>query len=139
MLRIFPMLLVSVVIYNVIAFGYGFAGHGSMQVFLGTPIATFNMFSGDHWPFSLADLLLLLSLILLFVEIAKATRSTGRELINHGLSMLTFVIALVEFITVRGFSTSAFFFITAMTLFDVVGGYTISAVAAEHALSIGRT
>jgi len=68
----------------------------------------------------------------------KATRTTSNEIINHALSMLTFVIALIEFITLKGFATSPFFFIMVMTLFDVIAGYTISIVAAEHDLGLGR-
>ncbi len=40
--------------------------------------------------------------------------------------MLTFTGALVEFLVLKGFGTSTFFFITVMCLFDVVAGYTIS-------------
>ena len=52
--------------------------------------------------------------------------------------MLTFVVALIEFITLRGFGTTPFFFIMVMCLFDVIAGYTISIVAAEHDLGLGR-
>jgi hypothetical protein len=71
--------------------------------------------------------------------VVKATRSTSKEIINHGLSMLLFVIALIEFIVLKGFATSTFFFLTLFTLFDVVAGYTISIVAAEHDLGLRRT
>ena len=60
------------------------------------------------------------------------------ELINHGLSMLVFVIALIEFITLKGFATSVFFFIMLMALFDTIAGYTVSIVAAEHDLGLGK-
>lgn len=137
MLRIFPLLLVSVIIYNVLALGHGLAGHAQMQAFLATHV-TFHMFSGDDWDFSIGDALILFSLVMLFFEVIKATRSTRQELLNHGFSVLTFVIALVEFITLRGFSTSVFFFIMTMAAIDVIGGYTISIVAAEHNLGLGR-
>jgi hypothetical protein len=88
--------------------------------------------------FSIGDLLQLVTLILLFVEMIKATRTTAREIINHALSMLTFVAALILFLAVKGFGTSSFFFITMMSLFDVIAGYTISIVAAEHDLGLGR-
>jgi hypothetical protein len=52
--------------------------------------------------------------------------------------MLTFVIALILFITVKGFATSTFLLMTFMTLFDVIAGYTISVVAAEHDLGMGK-
>ena len=50
--------------------------------------------------------------------------------------MLTFIGALVEFIVLKGFGTSTFFLITAMCLFDVVAGYTISIIAARRDLSV---
>jgi hypothetical protein len=138
MFRIFPLLLISVVIYNLLALGHGLASHDAMQAFLTQTGHTFDMFSTDRWNVTIGDLLILLSLGLLFVEIVKATRTTRRELLNHGLSAIVFVVALIEFITVKGFSTSVFFFIVAMAAFDVVGGYTISIVAAEHDLGMGK-
>ena len=96
------------------------------------------MFSGDPWKISFSDFLLLFGLVLLFIEVVKATRTTSNELINHGLSMLVFVVALIEFITLKGFATSTFFFLVLFTLFDVIAGYTISIVAAEHDLGLGR-
>ena len=96
------------------------------------------MFSHDQWNISFFDFLLLLSLALLFVEVVKATHTTSAELINHGLSMMVFVICLIEFITLKGFATSTFFLMMMMTLFDVVAGYTISIVAAEHDLGLGK-
>jgi hypothetical protein len=97
------------------------------------------MFSGDPWKISFSDFMLLFGLVMLFIEIVKATRSSSKQLINHGLSMVVFVVALIEFITLKGFATSTFFFLTMFTLFDVVAGYTISVVSAEHDLGIGRT
>jgi hypothetical protein len=139
MFRLFPLLLIPVVIYNLFALGGGVIGHYDIQDLLSlNHSVAIRMFSGDTWKFSFGDLLMFGSLILLFLEIIKATRTSTREIINHGLSMLTFVIALIEFITLKGFATSPFFFIMMFTLFDVVAGYTISIVAAEHDLGMGR-
>lgn len=138
MLRLFPLLILPVIIYNIIAFGAGVAGTHDMGTFLQGHSVPIPMFSGDTWRFGLGDLIVVISIIFLFVEIVKATRTTSREIINHGLSMLVFVIALIEFITLKGFSTTPFFLILVLTLFDVVAGYTISIVAAEHDLGLGR-
>ncbi len=143
MLRTFPLILITIILYNFMVFGgvvvHYFEPHHvlNLQPFLarGVPIP---LLSGDSWTFTIADLLLLATFILLFVEIIKATRTTSREIINHALSMVTFVVALLEFIALKGFATSAFFFIMVMALFDVVAGYTISIVAAEHDLGMGR-
>jgi hypothetical protein len=136
-LRLFPLLILPVIFYNLIAFGGGVAGHHDIACVLQHGV-DMKVFSGDIWHFSLGDLLLFVSFILLFIEIVKATRTTANEIINHGLSMLTFVLALIEFITLKGFATSIFFFIMTMALFDVIAGYTISIVAAEHDLGLGR-
>lgn len=139
MFRLFPLLLLPVVIYNLIALGGGTILHHDIQDMLSYNHAlSIKMFSGDIWKFSFGDFLILLTLALLFVEVVKATRTTAREIINHGLSMLTFVVALIEFITLKGFASTPFFFILFMCLFDVVAGYTISIVAAEHDLGLGR-
>ena len=137
MLRIFPLMIVPIVLYMFFAFGGGVTGHDDIFRLLGHGIDV-RMFSGDIWHFSLGDLLVLVALMMLFVEIVKATRTTAREIINHALSMLAFVVAIICFITLKGFSTSTFFLITIMSLFDVVAGYTISIVAAEHDLGLGR-
>lgn len=139
MLRLFPLLLLPVILYNLIALGGGAIMHMNIQEALSYQHAlSIPMFSGDIWRFSFGDFLILLTLGLLFVEVVKATRTTSREIINHGLSMVTFVIALIEFITLKGFASTPFFFIMTMTLFDVIAGYTISIVAAEHDLGLGR-
>ena len=139
MLRLFPLLLLPVILYNLIALGGGTLLHHDIQDMLSFNHAiAITMFSGDQWKFSFGDFLVLMTLALLFVEVVKATRTTSSEIINHGLSMLTFVIALVEFLVVKGFASTPFFFIMVMTLFDVVAGYTISIVAAEHDLGLGK-
>jgi hypothetical protein len=136
MLRLIPLLVLPIAIYNLFALGGNVASH-SVQDMLISPFSV-RMFSGDEWKISFSDFLLLFGVALLFVEIVKATRTTSKELINHGLSMLVFVVALIEFITLKGFATSTFFFLTLFTLFDVVAGYTISVVAAEHDLGLGK-
>ena len=107
MFRLFPLLVVPVAIYNLFALGGSIAsrneiedGHNKIQTLLSDKLSfTVKMFSGDPWTFSFSDFLLLFGVAMLFIEVVKATRTTSNELINHGLSMLVFVVALVEFIT----------------------------------------
>jgi hypothetical protein len=127
----FPMILIPAILYNLVFFSGGVTGHANMQAILDHSFAL-SMFSGDVWRVTVSDLFVLLALAMLFIETVKAARSTSREILNHAFSMLTFCVALVEFIVLKGFSTSAFFLITVMCLFDVVAGYTISIVAAKR-------
>lgn len=137
MLRSFPLIILSIILYNALVF--------ASPIFFGSamPIddvlarhVSFTMFSGEEWNFSVGDFLVVLTLLLLFVEVVKATRTTAVEVVNHGLSTLTFIIAVIEFITLKGFATSTFFLITAMAVFDVVAGFTISIVAAKRDLGV---
>jgi len=139
MFRMFPLMIIPLLIYNLFALGGGLIGHYDIQDLLTVnhPLAI-KMFSGDYWKFSLGDFFILASLMLLFLEVVKATRTTSREIVNHGLTMLIFVAALIEFITLKGFATSPFFLVMMMILFDVIAGYTVSIVAAEHDLGLGR-
>jgi hypothetical protein len=130
MLRTFPMILLAVGAYNALVFGGLAAGHDALSL-LGQAI-TIKVFSGDAWKITVGDALVALALTLLFIETVKATRTSNREIVNHALSLLTFIGAVVEFIVLKGFGTSTFFLITAMCLFDVVAGYTISIIAAKR-------
>lgn len=131
----FPMILVPMILYNLVLFGGGLTGQHDMAAILNQGF-TLNMFSGDAWHITVADLFVLTSLIALFIEMVRSARSSSREILNHAFSMLTFCVALIEFIVLKGFSTSAFFFITAMCLFDVVAGYTISIITARRDMSV---
>lgn len=132
MLKWFPLLLISIAFYNLVIFGGELFG-STAQTLLDRAINV-PMFSGDIWMFRLGDLLVLVSLGLLFLEIVKATRTSSTEILNHALSMLVFIAGLVEFLVLKGFSTTTFFFIVVMAFFDVVAGFTISIVSAKRDL-----
>ena len=48
MLRLFPLLIIPVLFYNIIAFGGGVAGHHDMASILNAGI-NIPVFSGDTW------------------------------------------------------------------------------------------
>lgn len=129
-LNIIPLLVLPLILYNAIVLT-GIAG-SPVDAWLTHPIFTVNMFSGDDWGVSFADVFMGLSLLLLFVEIVKATRTDAMSIINHGLSMLLCVVCIVQFVTLQGFSNSVFFLLTLMSLLDVVAGFTITIVAAKR-------
>jgi len=131
MLKWFPLMLIVILIYNALIFlGPGLFGQTS-EAFLARSV-DFTMFSGDIWRFSVGDFVLLLGFCVLFIEIVKATRTGSHAILNHGLSMGVFILALIEFVVIPGFSTTTFFFLTMMALFDVVAGFTISIVSAKR-------
>ncbi len=136
-LDIFPLLAFPLLIYNFIVLT-GIAGTSDqVQLWLAGPVFTIHAFSGDSWAVSTGDLLILFSIAVLFVEVVKSTRTDSLSLINHGLAALVFVLFLIEFLTLRGFTTSVFCIMMAMQLLDVVAGYTVTAVAARRDIGSG--
>lgn len=131
-LVVLPLLAFALIVYNLVIL-IGFTGAPeSVDQWMTAPIFTISMFSGDHWDVSFSDVFMGLSLMLLFVEMTKATRTDSLAIINHGLSMLVAVICIIEFVAVRGFTNSTFFMLLLMTIFDVIAGFTITIVAAKR-------
>ena len=93
-LNIIPLLVFPLIIYNLVVMT-GWAPHIGTSAWLNDPIFTVSMFSGDAWGVSFADVFMGASLLLLFVEIVKATRTDAMSIINHGLSMLLAVICIL--------------------------------------------
>jgi hypothetical protein len=130
-LNIIPLLVFPLILYNFVVLT-GIATPGNVGAWLAAPIFTVGMFSGDAWGVSFADVFMGLSLLLLFVEIVKSTRTDAMSIINHGLSMLLSVVCIIQFITMLGFSNSVFFMLTLMTILDVIAGFTVTIVAAKR-------
>ncbi|MCP8895920.1 hypothetical protein KYK29_13390 [Shinella daejeonensis] len=128
-----PLLIVPFALYN-LAMG-GLSG-GGIAV-LGGPVLAVDMLSGATWTLSFGDLLIVIALALLFVEILKATRPGSRALVDHMLSMVLFVVFLVEFLLVPGAATQVFFILMTISLIDVVAGFAVSIRTASRDVSIG--
>lgn len=130
-----PLLIIAFVLYNVIVL---FGGMGSPEQILGTQVLPdITLISGGIWRFSWGDFIIILVLLLLFVEIVKSTYTSSASLLDHGLSMIVFVVCLIEFLVVKQAATSAFFTLLVATLIDVVAGYTIGIRVARRDLAIG--
>jgi hypothetical protein len=134
-MRSFPLMLLVVLLYTIIAFGGTVLG-GPASPACPPPGFTIPLFSGGKWLLSYSDLIVVFGLFLLFIELIKATRATSVEVLNHALSTLVFALALVEFVVFPRFATSTFFLIVVMCLFDVIAAFTISTVAAKRELAV---
>ncbi len=137
MFAAFPLLAIPVVVYNLIILTLGGFGAQDVQLQLTGPLFTISMASGAPWSVSLADLMLAGSLVVLFIELLKSTTSRRIAIINHSLSMLLFIICLVEFLLAPAFATSTFFLMTVMVLLDVLAGFIVTIVAARRDVDFG--
>jgi len=138
MFAAFPLLALPVLVYNLVALTLqgGFSSQMASGKFT-EPLFTVAMTSGSPWPVSLSDLLLAGALVVLFIELLKSTTSRKIAIINHSLSMILFIVCLVEFLLAPAFATSTFFLLTVMVLLDVLAGFIVTIVAARRDIDLG--
>ncbi|MCB1510007.1 MAG: hypothetical protein KDJ36_03825 [Hyphomicrobiaceae bacterium] len=134
-IRAIPLLIFVFVFYNLIVL---FGGNADPNIALRKEVFGFTLPNGKFpWSFSRGDLVILLLLVMLFFELLKATYTSTTSLLDHGLSMLVFVVCLIEFLMISHAQTSIFFFLVVATLIDVIAGYTIGIRVARRDLAIG--
>jgi hypothetical protein len=123
-----PLLIIPFAIYNIIAFlfGVGFAD----------TLFTVRLFSGADWGVSTSDILLAFALLLLFLEVIKATRLGSRSIMDHLLSLVLFLAMLAEFVMVRAAATSTFFLLVTISFVDVIAGFSVTIRTAERDIGI---
>lgn len=125
----FPLLLIPFAIYNIIAFlmpGVGWTA----------PVTSVRMMSEAEWTMSAGDMLIVLSVLLLFGELMKSTRIGIRSVVDHGLSLVLFLAMLIEFILVKQAGTSTFFLLLVISFVDVLGGFAVTLRSAQRDLSV---
>lgn len=132
LLRSLPLFVIVLLIYNALMLT------GDIHSTLAGTILSVNLPSGSNWVLSVSDLLIIIGVITLYLEIFKATRTSMSSILDHSLSMVVFVVFLLEFIMVKDAGTSAFFVLTLMALLDVVAGFTVTIVAARRDFGFGN-
>ena len=136
MLVNFPLLIVPVVVYNLFVFTTPQGAASAAEIWT-QPVFSLSMMSGTTWMLTMGDLLLLCSLILLFIEVLKATRTGASSIVDHLLSTAVIVACLVEFLLFAQAATSTFFLLMTMTLFDVIAGFSVTIRAARRDFGVG--
>ncbi|MCI4646129.1 MAG: hypothetical protein MRY64_15210 [Hyphomonadaceae bacterium] len=145
---VFPLLVIPVAIYNFMAFFAGGADPAAVDGITANvaPLAgqlnasamKLNMISGVEWQLTNGDLLVLIALALLFIEILKSTSTGTATIINHAVSMVLFIVCLMQFLLMQNFATSTFFVLTVMTLLDVLAGVVVTIVSARRDFAVGE-
>ena len=134
MLFTIPLTLVPLIVFNL--FAYGLFGTDGGDPWM-APLFTVEMLSGARFTLTSGDLLVIGGIVLLFVEILKATRTGTASLADHVLSMLVFVAYLVEFLIAAPAAHSVFVILTVIAFIDVVAGFTITIRAARRDIGWG--
>lgn len=121
--RAMPMLVLSLILYNFVAFALGDSADPS--AIFKSEVFGIPMPSGEYWNFTWGDLILMFSLIMLGIEVIKATYTRGSGLADQALSIVLLIVFLIQFLLVPAATTSVFFLITLMAVIDVVAGSII--------------
>jgi len=140
MLRLFPLLSIPVILYNVVALGGGVFSRATEDVVAGLsrPLSTVPMASGTVWAVSSGDVILLVALLMVFLELLKAAKYGRESALSHILSLGLFIVCLVEFLLIPAFASTLFFTITMMTLMNVLAGYMMTGDPAEVLIDDGE-
>jgi hypothetical protein len=127
----FPLLLIPLAIYNIIAFlmpGVKFED----------PLIKLALVSGTEWQVTLSDILVAVGILLLLLEVIKGARPGAKYFTDHLLSLIVFGAAAAEFVLWPKFGTSTYFLLTALSLVDFLSGVALrtrrGAVAAPAVL-----
>jgi hypothetical protein len=130
MVSAFPLLLIPLVLFNIIAIIAG-AGIWADEV-LAIPMI------GATWTITWGDLMVLLGLVVLFFEMLKSARPAPRTIANHLASTAILIIYVIEFVLVGLAENSTFFLLTVISVFDVAAGFTISIRTASRDVTYTR-
>jgi hypothetical protein len=136
---IFPLLAIPIIIYNLMAFtttgAVDASGASAMSMQLANPATGTPVFG--EWRVTGGDILVILSMVFFFVEIIKSTATGSSTIANHAVSMLVFIVCLIEFLLLANFQTSVFFILTFMCLLDVLAGVVVTIVSARRDFMVG--
>ena len=116
----FPLLLIPIAIYNIIAFlmpGVSFADR----------LFTTRLVSGAEWTVAFGDCLVALGVLMLLVEVIKGARPGAKYLTDHLLSLIVFGAAAAEFLMWSKFATSTYFLLTLLAMTDFLSGIALRA------------
>src|SRR3569833_2064178 len=127
----FQLLVITFAIYNMIAFL-------TPSLAWTDKVATIHLVSGQDWTVTPEDIILAFAIVLLAIEVIKATRMGIRGIVDHILSMALFIVMLVEFLLVQRAGTSTFFILMVISLIDAIAGFIITARTAQRDVQIER-
>ncbi|HEY7690609.1 MAG TPA: hypothetical protein VH835_18055 [Dongiaceae bacterium] len=124
----FPLLLIPFALYNMVAF--------LLSMKFEERLFSIPLLSGASMPVSTGDMLVILGIMLLYLEVLKATRLSSKAIMDHVLSFVLFIVMIIEFIAVGRAATSTFLILTTLSFVDVIGGFTVTIRTAQRDITL---
>jgi hypothetical protein len=125
-----PLLLIPFALYNMIAF--------LLNLTFGETLFGLPLISGARVSVTTGDALVVTGVLLLYVEIVKATRLGSKAIIDHVLSLVLLIGMALEFLTVQRAATGTFLVLTVLSFVDVIGGFSITIRTAQRDVAFER-
>lgn len=100
-------------------------------------LVEFLLPSGRLLIITISDAFILASVMFLYIETFKATRTSIISIIDHFFSLLVFVAFLIEFLVVPRLGNTTFLIMTIASLMDVVMGFTVTISTAKRDFAVG--
>ena len=124
-------------LYLLIAANIAMLAGPANQPMINVIVFEFGLPSARNIVITVSDLFILASLVFLYIETFKATRTSVISIIDHALSLLVFVVFLIEFLVVARVGNTTFLIITVASLMDVVLGFTVTISTAKRDFTMG--
>jgi hypothetical protein len=128
----FPLLLIPLAIYNMIAFLTPGVSWTGPVYSIPVPLK-----SGLAWSPTAGDALILFALLMLMFEFIKTTRA-GKSLVEHFLALLLAGGATAEFVMVPEAANSTFFMLVVICFVDLFAGFAASLRRARRAVVVAE-
>ena len=128
----FPLLLIALAIYNMIAFLTPDVSWTGAVYSVPVPLK-----SGLAWSPTAADALITFALLMLLFEFIKSTRQ-GKSFVEHFLALLLAGGAAAEFVMVREAGNSTFFVLVVICFVDLFAGFAASLRRARRAVVLAE-
>ncbi len=132
-LKKIPYLGFILIAYNILIIASG----SSAVDELGATVFSARLISGAQLTLTVGHLFIIFGLVALFLEIVAAVKSSLDTVVDHAVSMIVFVIFLIQFIVMAKAGTATFLILTIMALLDVIAGFTVSLSTARRDINLG--
>ncbi len=130
-----PTFLFLLIAYNILMFIPAGPEGGAL---VDATLFEFALISGAVCRLDVNTLFIIIGLHALYFEILKSTWSGASTIINHALSLIVFIIFLVQFIVMKQAGTASFLILTFMSLLVVIAGFTVTISAARRDIVMNK-
>lgn len=130
-MRAFPFTIVTLVIYNLVILFQDASVWDNELLEL-------TLFSGEIWQLTTGSLMIAAGLLILLVEVLRATTVHTKAITNHLVSVVVLIIYVIEFVVVPEAGNSTFFILTMIALVDVLAGIVVTIRLATRDFAVDR-